>query len=90
MTFPKISEVAFDLRAINREVEADEDGWYVRLQLYPAGDWAVRFGLPDYDQDHLGYWGTSTIPGNSKRFPSKDVARDLISQVKDAYYEVNS
>lgn len=95
MTFPTIKEVALDLRRINTNVESEPDkGCDVRLQLYPAGDWAIRVGLPDYDLDHLGYWGASSVPGvvngQVKRFNSTDLARDLISQVKDHYYEANS
>ena len=80
MKFPTIQHVASELRDINRTVEDECD---VRLQVYEDGDWAVRYGLSDYDQDHRGYWGCSSVPGNSKRFKSLDVARDLLDQAKD-------
>jgi len=102
MRFPKISDVAHDLRNINRmesyargrsarraDVGAhfsDEEGDHyieVRLQVYEDGDWTVRWGDSQYDQDHRGYWGSSSVPGNGKRFKSEEVARDLINQARD-------
>lgn len=85
MRFPKIDDVAAELRSINKSYDADEDGIDVRLQVYPDGDWAVRWGLSDYDQDHRGYWGSSSVPGSNRRFDSKDVARDLIDQAKEEH-----
>ncbi len=73
MRFPKISDVARDLRAINQEADAHPDGVDVRLQVYPDGDWAV-------------HWGASSVPGRNKRFNSEETARYLISEAKDQYY----
>jgi len=102
MRFPSIKSVAAELRDINASYGADAPGGRphihkvrhareeayidVRLQVYEDGAWAVRWGLSDYDQDHRGYWGASSVPGNNRRFHSEDVARDLISQAKDDYY----
>lgn len=93
MRFPSIKVVATELRAINAEdagdpeYGCDEASIDVRLQVYPCGDWAVRWGDSQYDQDHRGYWGSSGVPGNGRRFHSFDVARDLIEQCRDAYAE---
>ena len=85
MRFPSIAAVAARLRDISMNVEGECD---VRLQVYPDGEWAVRWGDSQYDQDHRGYWGASSVPGvvrgTVKRFNSRDVARDLIDQAKDA------
>jgi hypothetical protein len=78
--FPSIRTVASALRAVNRDAEDECD---VRLQVYPDGDWAVRFGPSDYDQDHRGYWGASSVPGHGRRFGAESVARDLIDQARD-------
>ena len=90
MRFPKIDEVAAALRNVNKMQlpdDADDDGEGggidVRLQVYPDGDWAVRWGSSDYDQDHRGYWGASSVPGDNRRFDSKALARDLIEQAKE-------
>ena len=93
MKFPKQSEVASDLRNINKT--AYDGGWLgmvpyerwldVRLQVYPDGRWAVRFGSSDYDQDHHGYWGASSVPGSGRRFDAVAVAKNLIKQAKEQY-----
>lgn len=86
MRFPSINDVSAELRAINKETlepdDADE-GIDVRLQVYPDSQWAVRWGSSDYDQDHRGFWGASSVPGNNRRFDSKAVARDLIEQARE-------
>lgn len=82
MRFPSIKAVAVELLTINREVDDECD---VRLQVYPDGSWAVRFGASDYDQDHHGFWGASCVPGGRRRFMSRDVARDLIDQAREQY-----
>ncbi len=87
MERPTIQMVARDLRQINRNVECDDDGCDVRLQVWDNGAWALRTGSSDYDQDHRGYWGASFVPGvvngTVRRFNSVDIARDLIDQVED-------
>lgn len=86
MRFPTINDVATELRAINKDpLEPDDadEGIDVRLQVYPDGQWAVHSGSPDYDQDHRGFWGSSSVPGGNRRFDSKDVARDLIEQARE-------
>lgn len=84
--FPTLSIVAQELRDINAHVEGECD---IRLQVYPSGEWALRVGLSDYDTDHHGYWGASSLPGvvqgKVKRFPSLVMARDLIEQCKEHY-----
>jgi hypothetical protein len=88
MRFPKIAEVAAELRAINAEWLEDDDveeGIDVRLQVWKDGSWSVHFGDSSYDQDHRGYWGASSVPGNGRRFNSTDTARGLIDEAKDDY-----
>lgn len=76
-----IRETAAQLRSISADCDIECD---VRLQLYADGTWCVRFGLSDYDQDHRGYWGASTIPGAGEAFNADDVAKDLWEQALDA------
>jgi len=87
MRFPSIAAIAAELRAVNANVEGECD---VRLQVWPDGQWRVRYGDSSYDQDHRGYWGSSSIPGANRkgrvsRFNSVDVARDLIDQARDMH-----
>jgi hypothetical protein len=86
--FPTIDEVAKGLVEINRmslPKEDADDGIDVRLQVKESGSWDIRFGSSDYDQDHRGFWGSSGVPGNNRRFRSREVAKDLIEQAKDDY-----
>ena len=86
MKFPSIKRVAGELRWQNERIEDTHgDGIDVRLQVYPDAQWALRYGLCDYDPDHLGYWGASSIPCGNKRFNSREVARDLIEQCREQY-----
>lgn len=90
MRFPSIKDVAAELRSVNAMSFDESDdpeglGIDVRLQVYENGDWAVRWGLSDYDQDHRGYWGASSVPGNNHRCNTTDIARDLIDQARDDY-----
>ena len=84
MRFPSIEAVAEALRDVNANVEGECD---VRLQVYEDGQWAIRFGSPDYDSDHRGFWGASSIPGVAKgrarRFDSREIARELIEQARE-------
>jgi hypothetical protein len=82
MRFPSIQVVAAELRRINAMVDEECD---VRLQVYESemGEWAIRWGDPSFDHDHRGYWGAACVPGGKKRFPSEDIARDLLDQAKD-------
>jgi len=83
MKFPSIADVARVLRDLNANVECDSEGCDVRLQVYPDGAWAIRWGLSDYDQDHHGYWGASGIPGNGEDFDATGIARELIEECRE-------
>ena len=80
MRYPCIKDVAAELSAINDNVESECD---IRLQVYPNGDWKIRTGDASYDQDHRGTFGASSIPGYKYRINSRDLARDLLDQVKE-------
>lgn len=79
MKFPSIKDVAESLAYVKRTSVIDGD-LDVRLQVMPDGDWAIRTGSSDYDQDHRGYWGASGI---DRRTNCRDLARELIDQAKD-------
>ena len=89
MKFPAIKDVARDLKNIARQIskyglpEVEEGGCDVRLQVLPDGGWSVHSGDAQYDQDHRGYWGASSLPYDG-HFNATEVAKDLIEQAKDA------
>lgn len=87
---PSVVEVAQELENINIsvdsaiDVQGEPEGVDVRLQVYPDGAWTIHSGSSDYDQDHRGYWGASSVPGLvngvAQEFDSAFVAKDLIDQ----------
>lgn len=91
--FPAINAVASVLREKAAHIEwghsKDEDAFCdVRLQIMhdPANPrvmtwWQIHIGPSDYDVDHRGSWGASSIPKGS--FNSRALAADLIEQAKD-------
>jgi hypothetical protein len=91
---PSVDEVAIALRDIRDfldpsdfpEETSDEEATNceVRLQVWPDGEWKVRWGLSDYDQDHRGYWGASAISPTDSDKAIYDTAIDLLIEVEDA------
>ena len=85
--FPTIEHVSFDLRWVNGlPSNGDVD---VRLQVFEPDhlsdlySWRINYGDASYDQDARGFCGAASVPGNGKRFKSREVAKDLIEQVKE-------
>ena len=93
MRWPSIKDVAAELRRVNAydagdgsAIDPDTGEPFtidVRLQVLPNGSWQVWWGDSQYDTDHRGFWGASSVPGNGRRFMSADVAKDLIDQAKE-------
>lgn len=86
MKFPTIKMVSRELKDLKSHVDFSKNNPEidVRLQVYENGQWAIRLGLSDYDQDHHGFWGSSCL---SSRCNCVDIARDLLDQVKDQYFD---
>lgn len=57
----------------------------VRLQVIPSEsmDWYIRTGDAQYDTDHRGAWGASSIDTTYTIDQLREVAKDLISQADD-------
>lgn len=54
----------------------------IRLQVTESG-WSVLSGDPQYDQDHRGHWGASSLEVEG----DQTLAEDLISQVEESIAE---
>ena len=54
----------------------------VRLQVYEDGMWSIHLGPSDYDSDHRGFWGASSI---SPKTNCKELAKELIEQVFESF-----
>ena len=87
MRFPSIASVTAALKEAREEAREYLNGedMDVRLQLYEDGAWALRTGVSDYDQDHRGFWGASSITGGCLIKHLRDTAADLLEQVRDAH-----
>ena len=83
MRFPSIASVTAALKEAREYLNGEDMD--VRLQLYEDGAWALRTGLSDYDQDHRGFWGASSITGGCLIKHLRDTAADLLEQVRDAH-----
>lgn len=65
----------------------DEDGnpsGDVRLQVH-NGRWSLHTGSSDYDQDHRGYWGASSVSPTADRALVEDIADDLLAECADDF-----
>lgn len=85
MRYPSIKTLAAELRLINDNIEYETD---IRLQVIAArgnrAQWMVHTGLSDYDQDHSGVWGASSLPGYRRsKFDAESIARELLDQARE-------
>lgn len=80
--FPPIKAVSGALFWRTGEIDHG-DSVDVRLQVYETGEWAIRVGPSDYDQDHQGYWGASSLTRELSVKDCREIARDLIDQAKE-------
>lgn len=84
-TMPTLEEVKAELERVAAFVDfddlgQDDDGYIdVRLRVF-EGDWEVKFGDSQYDTDHRGDWGYSSICKDSDL---EEIAQELIDEVLD-------
>ncbi len=50
----------------------------------PMSTWYFLTGLSDYDQDHRGHWGASSVGANLTEEAARAIAADLLNQVLDS------
>jgi len=83
--FPTSTEIAVALKRVRDNfTDAENAECEVRLQVYSSGDWAVRWGLSDYDLDHNGYWGSSYVSHDDTDKAIQDTADYLRDQCIEA------
>lgn len=85
MRLPSATAVTTCLRNIRALIRSHDDvpTCDVRLQVYQDGDWSVRWGDSQYDLDHRGYWGCSSISPGDADSDLVEVAQYLLRQVED-------
>lgn len=59
------------------------DALEVRLQC-TASRWKLHTGDPSYDTDHKGHWGASQISPDDDETALREIAADMIEQVRDS------
>lgn len=62
--------------------EGEFDGTDARLQVR-AGSYALHTGSADFDQDHRGSWGASSIPRGCTWREAREIARALLAECAD-------
>lgn len=96
LKWPAVEDVQGALKNVRDGMEAG-DLTDVRLQVYgpehadewPALDgrkplpWAIRTGMSDYDTDHRGYWGASSVDSIDSDVWLMTTAEELLDQAKD-------
>ena len=88
MQFPTTDEVVNEMAAmldvlVDNGVDLD-----VRLQVLDDGTWHLHYGDAQYDTDHHGDWGASTITVGMRRKELADIASDLIDQAADHHAQI--
>ena len=99
MRFPSIKDVASELRRVNTQDSVSTAEWSgieddseieVRLCIEDDGDWNILWGDSAYDQRHSPICAASSVPGDSRRFNSTELARELLSEARDQHAEQKS
>lgn len=81
-SWPEINWIMDLLIHIQNTLDPDETT-DVRLQVYENGKWVLRVGLSDYDQDHRGYWGASSVNTECTQENIRSIAESLLEQAQD-------
>lgn len=50
----------------------------IRLQIYDDGTWSFHSGDSSYDQDHRGYWGSSSVGPDDDDEACVEIAKNLL------------
>lgn len=91
---PSVEQIADEIKALRaqlakigvRTADNDNEADHVelRLQVYPSGEWVLRWGSHQYDTDHRGWWGSGSLPSpEASDEQIYDTAADLLEQVSD-------
>ena len=85
-----IEALTRDLLDVSADVEDDmmgpgEDEPTINVRLrYWSGSWQLLTGDAQYDQDHRGFWGSSSVWQGMTEGQAGDIAHDLVEQVFEA------
>lgn len=88
--YPSIRELARAIRharewAAVACTEEETEGYIdIRLQVVEGEGWELHTGDAQYDTDHRGSWGATTI-NPWARENTYEIARDLINQAREVW-----
>ncbi len=86
-SFPGVADIAVELVVGSVDHIHGDQPVDVRLQVYPGGNgWAIHWGDPSFDPDHLGYWGAGSVDCPISQADAVALAEDLRDQAVDDYY----
>jgi hypothetical protein len=82
---PTVNEIVMDLKHLRSSLQKwGIEETDVRLRVY-KGNWYLYSGDSSYDQDHRGFWGSSTLFYEDTEEFLSITANTLIDEVLEAY-----
>ena len=89
LRFPSVKDVAWELRSLSA---LSDKATPVRFQILTDGNWWVHPGNCNGDMEGGGYCSCADVPGRNrhgkgKRFPSEEIAKNLIDEAADMYIQ---
>lgn len=89
---PRTADLIKDIRGILEEnrrlgVFGEDDTIDLRLQVHANGNWALHAGDPQYDTDHRGFWGSTSVSRVASYVEINEASDHLVTQVMDAIAE---
>lgn len=93
--WPNVGQVLEEIRYVRNLATMEGNDVDVRLQVrigvYDDGEygccWDVHFGSAQYDTDHRGFWGASSVPPNAGSALVLNIATDILKEAVDARHE---
>lgn len=89
LNLPTVADLT--CRLLNRAALLDTwklDEREARLQAVD-GIWQFLTGDPQYDTDHRGCWGNVSVPAKLTKKAARELAKELINQVRDDHAQRN-
>ncbi len=89
---PRISDVqvAAFLAEVKAMLTPENPETDVRLRVFEDGSYTTHFGAPDFDLDHRGYWGASSVTYRTTQAGLIGIAQELISEALTNFNEAHS
>lgn len=90
LKFPTIQDVAWELRALNASLDRETT---VRFEILTDGRWWIHAGDSKNDIDGHSYGSSGKVPGctgkhhKPRKFPSEELAKHLIDEAADEYFQ---